>query len=37
MRFTALVPMLQRDDIEATKTWYRSVLGLVCVGEVAGN
>jgi hypothetical protein len=37
MRFTALVPMLQCDDIEATKAWYQSVLGFACVGEVAGN
>ena len=37
MRFTALVPMLQCDDIEATKAWYRSVLGFECVGEVAGG
>jgi uncharacterized glyoxalase superfamily protein PhnB len=37
MRFTALVPMLQCDDIEATKAWYRSVLGFECVGEVAGS
>lgn len=37
MRFTALVPMLQCEDIEATKAWYRSVLGFECVGEVAGS
>jgi uncharacterized glyoxalase superfamily protein PhnB len=37
MRFTALVPMLQCNDIEATKAWYRSVFGFRCVGEVAGN
>ena len=37
MRFTALVPMLQCDDIEATKAWYRSVLGFQCVGEAPGN
>jgi catechol 2,3-dioxygenase-like lactoylglutathione lyase family enzyme len=37
MRFTALVPMLQCDDIEATKAWYRSVLGFECVGEAMGT
>jgi hypothetical protein len=37
MRFTALVPMLQCNDIEATKTWYQTVLGFGCVGEMGGN
>ena len=35
MQFTALVPMLQCDDIEATKNWYQSVLGFRCVGQLA--
>ena len=34
MRFITLVPMLQCHDIEATKDWYRSVLGFECVGEL---
>jgi catechol 2,3-dioxygenase-like lactoylglutathione lyase family enzyme len=37
MRFTALVPMLQCDDIEANKAWYQSVLGFECVGEAGGG
>ena len=34
MRFKMLVPMLQCHDIEATETWYRSVLGFQCVGKL---
>lgn len=34
MRFKSLVPMLQCDDIEATRDWYKSVLGFRCVGEM---
>ena len=33
MQFQALVPMLQCNDIEATKNWYTSVLGFRCVGQ----
>jgi hypothetical protein len=36
MQFNALVPMLQCDDIEATKNWYSSILGFRCVGQVEG-
>src|SRR5262245_51255673 len=32
MRFASLVPMLQCDDIGATKAWYESVLGFRSVG-----
>src|ERR1700752_1091187 len=32
MRFASLVPMLQCDDIDATKAWYESVLGFRAVG-----
>jgi hypothetical protein len=35
MRFAALVPMLQCDDIEATKNRYESVLGFRCVDQLA--
>jgi len=34
MQFKTLVPMLQCNDIEATKGWYSSVLGFRCVGQV---
>lgn len=34
MRFIALVPMLQCSDIEATKVWYKAVLGFGCVAEL---
>jgi uncharacterized glyoxalase superfamily protein PhnB len=34
MRFASLVPMLQCDDIGATKAWYESVLGFHSVGMV---
>jgi Glyoxalase/Bleomycin resistance protein/Dioxygenase superfamily len=34
MRFKALVPMLQCNDIEATRGWYSSVLGFRCVGQM---
>jgi hypothetical protein len=36
MQFTVLVPMLQCDDIEATKNWYQSVLGRCLGDEFAG-
>ena len=37
MRFSALVPMLQCNDIEATKNWYESTLGFRCVGRLEQN
>lgn len=33
-RFKTLVPMLQCQNIKATKEWYHSVLGFRCVGKV---
>jgi catechol 2,3-dioxygenase-like lactoylglutathione lyase family enzyme len=33
MRFTALVPMLQTDDIKRTRQWYESVLGFRASSE----
>jgi hypothetical protein len=34
MQFKALVPMLQCNDIEATKDWFSSILGFRCVGQM---
>jgi catechol 2,3-dioxygenase-like lactoylglutathione lyase family enzyme len=31
MRFKALVPMLQTDDMKRTREWYESLLGFRCV------
>jgi uncharacterized glyoxalase superfamily protein PhnB len=31
MRFQALVPMLQTDDVTRTRQWYETVLGFRCV------
>lgn len=31
MRMTALVPMLQTDDMPRTRAWYAEVLGFACV------
>ena len=33
MRMTALVPMLQTDDIARTRSWYEEVLGFRCVSS----
>ena len=36
MRFEKLVPMLQTEDVAATRAWYESVLGFRCVSSVDG-
>lgn len=33
MRFKALVPMLQTNDMTRTRDWYESMLGFRCVSE----
>ena len=37
MRFSALVPMLQCDDIEVAKNWYKFTLGFRCVSRLEQN
>lgn len=37
MRFSALVPIIQCNDIEATKNWYETTLGFRCVGPLDQN
>lgn len=37
MRMTALVPMLQTNDMERTRNWYREILGFRCVSAQADD
>ena len=37
MQFSALVPMLQTNDMAGTKEWYRSVLGFAVAAESGGH